>query len=662
MKFRLLLFIIGLFVGSANVVAQEGMDGAAAQVSDVRVIIDISGSMKKNDPNNLRIPALRLLTELIPEGQQAGVWTFGQYVNMLVKHGPVDKAWKKNAYKLADEISSAGLYTNIEGVLEKSTWDWKRPEPGVNRSIIFLTDGVVDISKDQEKNKASRQRILTDTLSRLQKAGAKINTIALSDDADKPFLRQLSSNTGGWFETIKDADQLERVFFKMFQKSVPVETVPLTDNKVLVDDSIRELTLLIFRDKGEANAGLVQPDGVSFDHEKTPDNVRWRHEDRYDLITIDKPMAGEWKVEAKLDPDNRVMVVTDLKVRASRMPNMILAGDQLPYYVELHENGKVITKREFLDFVHVGLTRSSNGVDQGAMELNDLGQGVDKQEGDGRFSTKVDGNLPAGVYDYEMMVDGITFKRSKRDTMRVVDKPVAVTVTEEQPGDPALYSLTLTPFADIINPDSMLIDAKITKQGGASRAITIPRAGPTEWRFDTKVRAGEIYEVTVSVEAERPGGETVTFDLGTFQLGTGSVDAAVDQPVEPPAEVQPSIVPDLSKAVMSAPTPVPESAPEITHEPAPTPTTEEAPQHTPEPPPGAEPEAEQPAAPAAEGEPVVEEEEKPDWTMVAVKVIVLNGVLIGIGFFAYRKWFRANKDEANNGEEEAAKEEAKNDD
>ena len=41
--------------------------------TDIRVLIDISGSMKQTDPNNLRAPALKILTGLIPAGVQAGV-------------------------------------------------------------------------------------------------------------------------------------------------------------------------------------------------------------------------------------------------------------------------------------------------------------------------------------------------------------------------------------------------------------------------------------------------------------------------------------------------------------------------------------------------------------------------------------------------------------
>ncbi|OQX44630.1 MAG: hypothetical protein B0D88_02055 [Candidatus Sedimenticola endophacoides] len=80
--------------------------GAVPEVAppDVRVLIDISGSMKQNDPRNLRRPALRLLVGLLPEDARAGVWTFGQYVNMQVPLGKVDTGWKGRAREGASKI------------------------------------------------------------------------------------------------------------------------------------------------------------------------------------------------------------------------------------------------------------------------------------------------------------------------------------------------------------------------------------------------------------------------------------------------------------------------------------------------------------------------------------------------------------------------------
>ena len=92
---------------------------------DVRVVIDISGSMKKNDPNYLRRSALELLIQLFPEGSTAGVWTFGQWVNNLVPSNTVTTAWRANASAQAEKISSVALRTNIPAALEKAMADVK---------------------------------------------------------------------------------------------------------------------------------------------------------------------------------------------------------------------------------------------------------------------------------------------------------------------------------------------------------------------------------------------------------------------------------------------------------------------------------------------------------------------------------------------------------
>ena len=90
---------------------------AWAKPSDVRIIVDISGSMQKNDPDNLRQPAVRLITNLLPGDSKAGVWTFAQFVNMLVPHKPTTDAWKSMARSESSKINSVGLRTNIGGAL-----------------------------------------------------------------------------------------------------------------------------------------------------------------------------------------------------------------------------------------------------------------------------------------------------------------------------------------------------------------------------------------------------------------------------------------------------------------------------------------------------------------------------------------------------------------
>jgi hypothetical protein len=58
---------------------------------ELQILIDVSGSMKHNDPKNLRIPALKLLVNLLPDGTNVGIWLFAEKTRVLVKTGIVNK-------------------------------------------------------------------------------------------------------------------------------------------------------------------------------------------------------------------------------------------------------------------------------------------------------------------------------------------------------------------------------------------------------------------------------------------------------------------------------------------------------------------------------------------------------------------------------------------
>ncbi len=624
-KHKLTVFCIfaALLSWQGLALATKSAEPPAEKVSDVRILIDISGSMKRNDPNNLRIPALRLITQLLPAGSHGSVWTFGQYVNMLVKQGEVDAVWKQHASQAAAEVSSLGMYTNLEGVLEKSSWDWKEPAPAIDRSIILLTDGLVDISKSDAEDAASRKRILEQTLKRLQAAGVTVHTIALSDEADKSFLGQLAAATSGWYEEVADAAQLERVFLKMFERAVAVESLPMNNDGIMVDSSIKELTMLIFRKDKESIAEVVQPDSKKFDYRNAPAAVNWRHSERYDLVTITEPMPGVWKVNADVDPDNRVMVVTDLKLRTSTLPNVMLQGDQLPYFAELYEQGEVIRKPEFLMLVRVAMEQARAGENGVKLPIGDKGQAPDEHAGDGRYSALIGDALLAGDYEFTVQVDGTTFKRSRNHSVRVVSAPALVTTERVSEGNPAHYVLNVVPYPDLVDADTVQISTLISKVGGGQMTTAIPRVGPNEWRLEMDVDQGDLFELELELEAVRNGEqEKSQYALGSYRLGG---DGKKIEKVEHQAPV---------------------AAPAVVHESEPVEHVEAEAAHEPE---------LVDAAPAEDGhEAETAADEEPNWLMVILKVLAFNVLIIGAGFFIYKKWFATPKVKEDGGENEAS--------
>lgn len=463
-----------------------------AEKADVRIVIDVSGSMKKNDPQNLRRPALRLLVGLMPAGSRAGVWTFGQYVNMQVPLGRVTKSWKDRAREQAGKIHSRGLFTNIEEALQRATKDWEDIDNRYRRHVVLLTDGMVDVSKDSTKSTASRQRILSDILPRLKKLGIKVHTIALSERADHELMKLLAGETDGWYEQVDDADRLQRVFLRIFEKVGKLDTVPLKDNRFKIDKSVKEVTLLIFRggDKTKPTI-IITPGGKKFSAKKTLRSAVWHQDEGYDLLTISKPRPGEWRIQAQVDPDNRVMVVTDLKMHTTDLPNRLALGEQIPLKAHFSNRNKKITRKAFLKMVEIKSEHRIGSDFSEPQPVHDDGKGVDTKARDGTFSAKLGEGLVAGNSELVITAEGKTFVRERRQTFEV-RTPARLKVTEKsQDGRPGI-DITLIPDQDVIKKGSLTPRAWLEAADGSRAGVILGPDGAGNWQAwaDTTILKG----------------------------------------------------------------------------------------------------------------------------------------------------------------------------
>jgi len=509
---------------------------AEKPIDEVRVLIDISGSMKRTDPNNLRSPALRLFVSLLPTGSHAGGWTFGQWVNMLIKPAPVDGQWKESARSAADQINSHGMFTNIEEAMQGSTWDWTRPAPGHHRSLILLTDGLVDISENPIEDTNSRNRILENLLPRLQSAGVKINTIALSAESDTELLRQLSATTGGWFETVNSAEGLEKLFLRMFDKVATANTLPLTNNRVTVDGSIKEATFLVFREADGAETSLTTPSSETLIFKDHPEAIQWHKESRYDLITITNPESGDWQINAKLDPENRVMVVTDLQLKTTALPNDMAANKPVTFQIHLEQEGKVIQRREFLQFVKVALTQTSMKDEKWQWDLYDNGNEPDVAANDGIYTGLLRESLIDGEHEFEINVDGTTFQRNTRQLVKVYDQPIRADIS---PLDDGRIVISVVPYLSLVNADSMNVEATHIKPSGEKKNIQVPRVSTSEWRLelDEHETPGK-HSISIHVIGDSPDGEKIDASVAPklFQIGEIKAEPQDEHKQAPSAE------------------------------------------------------------------------------------------------------------------------------
>jgi uncharacterized protein (TIGR03503 family) len=511
---------------------------------------------------------------------------------MLVPYGPADASWKQLANQAAEEIRSYGLFTDMEAAIEAATWDWQAPDKPASRSLILLTDGIVDVAQGQGADLQSRTRVLQALLPRLQQARITVYAIALSGEADEVLLQQLATATQGWFEKAETAENLERIFLRMFEKAAKPDTLPLIDNKVLVDESIKEMTMLIFHGNGSSTTTLTSPEGVTFSQAELPGTVRWHNEKDYDLITIENPLRGTWTVNADLDPDNRVMVVTDLRAISTALPSNISNDDDITFLVRLTNQGRAIEKRDFLHFVRVEAHQAADHGETWDMLLLDNGRNYDAQSGDGTYTMRLKDSLQPGRHTLTVKIDGTTFQRLQQQTFNVVSSPVIAGIEDDELGNGGPPAIYVIPYPGMIAEESMSVTAAISGIDAAPTIHEVARSAAGEWRLDLGDYSRDTeHTVNITVRGSKPDGKPLEVAVGPLTFGQ---PAAKDETTSGAEEHHPA-----------------ESVASTTIETEPPPPLEQR-----------------------------KPEEEPSWFAVTWQVLALN-VLVACGIFlGYRKWHK----------------------
>ncbi|WP_407276668.1 VWA domain-containing protein [Halothiobacillus sp. DCM-1] len=421
---------------------------------ELHVLIDVSGSMKHTDPQNLRQPALRLLGDLLPPSAWVGVWFFGDKVTAMLPPKPADAASKARLRAIANRIRSNEPFTDIPHALSDAAAKW---QTGTDRNILLLSDGMVDISPDPAINARAQQALLDTLIPKLRAERIRVHTIALSKEADSQLLAKIAADTGGIFVAAESADQLQRAFLKIFEAAAPRDGLPLKDNKFLVDPSVKELTILAFRDQANQPNRLKRPDGQIIGIEQSRQLPGWRWDDSggRDLITIENPPPGQWQIIGAKDPDNRALILTDLKLRLTELPTRIYPGEVIDGNLHLTNHDQIVSQPALTQVIKAELQETRGNEVIQAIPLNDQGADPDIIGGDGRFNYRLHLIDPVGIYSLVATAKSPTFQRDWRQNFAMAPQaPIQLTAHSQaaQGTVPASRSVTVTQDPTVIEP------------------------------------------------------------------------------------------------------------------------------------------------------------------------------------------------------------------
>jgi len=401
---------------------------------DVRLLIDISGSMRDSDPDNLRSPALELIVRLLPEGSKAGVWIFGEQVEELVAHRVVDDDWRAWAQSEVIAINNSGMRTNIPEALSAATYDLQQMDPSYRTSIILLTDGKVDVAESPMVNAAAARRVLSGVANDLGETGIPIHTIALSDEADWSFLRSLAQHTGGLAEKAETPERLTRIFLQSLEMVAPTAQVPVADRSFQIDDSVEEFTALVFYEKGNARVALESPDATRYQDGSGVPGIQWFSNREFALVTVEQPQAGNWRFIAPEGATFRVTVISDLQLQVDPLPNNLPAGRVAELGLRLKEEGEVITDPEVLSLFVISVDVTGPRGDVNSIDVS----AQYAVPTDGEFRVMIPAFEFPGRYQVMARVDGRTVKRELPmyvEVAETVDRSAIVTRSQEMPED-----------------------------------------------------------------------------------------------------------------------------------------------------------------------------------------------------------------------------------
>ena len=265
--------------------------------------------------------------------------------------------------------------------------------------------------------------------------------------------------------------------------------IPLLDNRFRIDYGVKEITFIIKRKPGTPSVILVRPDGSKLYVGKvTPPDVGWLTQQDQDLITVRNPMPGPWQAIGEVDPDNRVRLLSDIRLESESLPTRLYQGERVKlqsrllidgaapgagYY--LSDLGMTVKLQQFNDAAQSG----EPIVEETLGHYLDDGKGLDEVPGDGVLTAEAVLDVPAGKYRALYSTGNQVFSRAQSQQVLLFPWPLSYTL--DAPSGDIGARLSLLIDADELEPASVVIQGKAIDSAGVSMAFnavaTEPRLG-----------------------------------------------------------------------------------------------------------------------------------------------------------------------------------------
>lgn len=415
---------------------------ARTQDVDAVLVIDSSGSMKETDPRRLRVPAAKMFITLLGEKDRVGLISFSDNGYPITHLTPAGKANQAQLFAGVEKVSAKGAYTNLHAALAKGMEMLQREGDNQRRRmLVLMSDGKMDTG-DFEQDKMLLEKIRTETVEALAKAGIEVYTIAFTEASDMPLLREIAERTAALSRLASNDRELHEVFSQIFESAKQPDMLPMEGGVFMVDAAVEEVTVVASKAAPDVEIKLEMPDGRAIVAANAGKAVRWFKSEQFDMITVEKPPAGQWHLRSSDNRGDKAYVVTHLGLEARVGEAPVYAKAEQSGEAWLHDKGEIITKAEILGQTQFQLEITPPDGAKQEIVLADAGQNGDRAAGDGVFANQLSFTQP-GQHQVRVIAKNANFQREKAVIIDVVEpkvdasKPAPVPADEKPAEEPA---------------------------------------------------------------------------------------------------------------------------------------------------------------------------------------------------------------------------------
>lgn len=432
---RSVLAVAAVFVLVSTAFANEEreLQNKPVEKIDAVLVLDASGSMLVTDPLRLRYEGAKLLAQFLKSGDRVAIVSFAESATVIRDLTEFAAGDEVSIQKSIEGIQSTGQYTNIHAGIQKARQILENsPRNDAAPAIILLSDGKMEPDGTTGTPEKLTSDLTETVLPELRKGGIKIYTLAFSDQADKGLLQEIAALTDGinWFTPT--ADQIHESFANLFLAVKKPQVVPLTKRGFKIDADVQEATFYINREDAEGEVSLLRPNGARITSASNDPSIKWFNGQKFDVVTIAAPEAGDWQIEGIKTNDGFATVLTNLKL-VTDWPSNIYGGEKTIVEARLYEQDKPVSLPAMSGVIKYGfqITPTDKVSEPVVREfLFDDGSHGDKVEGDGVFTNEVILEEP-GEYKLRVLAKAPTFERNQQLPFRV--KPPIIALSVEDP-------------------------------------------------------------------------------------------------------------------------------------------------------------------------------------------------------------------------------------